>query len=47
MLQNTPASPTSIPVSVLDLSPVPEGHTTAEALRNTIELARHAERLLR
>ncbi|SFD84355.1 MULTISPECIES: LLM class flavin-dependent oxidoreductase [Salipiger] len=45
MLQNTPASPTSIPVSVLDLSPVPEGHTTAEALRNTIELARHTERL--
>src|SRR6188472_2862902 len=30
--------------SVLDLSPVPEGATAAEALRNTLELAGHAER---
>jgi luciferase family oxidoreductase group 1 len=33
-----------IPYSVLDLSPVPEGATVAEALRNTLDLARHAER---
>ena len=32
-----------IPYSVLDLSPVPEGGTTADALRNTLDLARHAE----
>jgi len=31
--------------SLLDLSPVPEGHSTAEALHNTVDLARHAERL--
>jgi luciferase family oxidoreductase group 1 len=30
--------------SVLDLSPVPEGATPAEALANTLDLARHAER---
>lgn len=29
--------------SVLDLSPVPEGATTAEALAATVDLARHAE----
>ncbi|KCZ89166.1 LLM class flavin-dependent oxidoreductase [Hyphomonas jannaschiana] len=34
-----------IPYSVLDLSPVPAGHTVAEALANTVDLARHAERL--
>ncbi len=31
--------------SVLDLSPVPEGGTVADALANTVDLARHAERL--
>jgi luciferase family oxidoreductase group 1 len=31
--------------SVLDLCPVPEGGTAAEALANTLDLARHAERL--
>ena len=31
--------------SVLDLSPVPEGLTTTEALANTLELAPHAESL--
>lgn len=30
--------------SVLDLAPVPEGATTAEALANSADLARHAER---
>ena len=33
----------SPPLSVLDLSPVPSGSTAAEALRNTIDLARFAE----
>ena len=32
------------PFSVLDLAPVPPGSTPAEALRNTLDLARHAER---
>ena len=31
--------------SLLDLSPVAEGQTTAEALANTLDLARHAEAL--
>jgi luciferase family oxidoreductase group 1 len=33
------------PLSVLDLAPIPDGSTPGEALRATIELARHAERL--
>jgi luciferase family oxidoreductase group 1 len=32
-----------IPLSVLDLSPVPEGSDAAHALANTVDLARHAE----
>jgi len=32
-----------IPISVLDLSPIPEGHSAADALDNTLDLARHAE----
>jgi len=34
-----------IPFSILDLSPIPKGGTAAVALRNTLELAQHAERL--
>jgi alkanesulfonate monooxygenase SsuD/methylene tetrahydromethanopterin reductase-like flavin-dependent oxidoreductase (luciferase family) len=34
-----------VPLSVLDLSPVPAGTTAADALRNSIELAVSAERL--
>lgn len=34
-----------IPLSVLDLSPVPEGSDAAKSLHNTLELAQHAERL--
>ncbi len=34
-----------IPFSVLDLSPIPAGSDASTALRNTLELARHAERL--
>src|SRR5438128_1587157 len=33
-----------IPLSVLDLSPVPAGGTAADALRNTVDLAQTAER---
>ena len=35
----------SIPFSVLDLAPVPDGATPGDALRNSIDLARHAEAL--
>ena len=34
-----------VPFSVLDLSPIPEGKSAGDALRNTLDLARHAERL--
>ncbi|WP_116950908.1 MsnO8 family LLM class oxidoreductase [Jiangella endophytica] len=33
------------PLSVLDLSPISSGSTAAAALRNTLDLARHTERL--
>lgn len=33
----------SIPFSLLDLSPVPEGSDAADAIRNTLDLARRAE----
>ncbi|WP_336071325.1 LLM class flavin-dependent oxidoreductase [Nitratireductor rhodophyticola] len=32
-----------IPFSVLDLAPVPDGSSVADALHNTLDLARHAE----
>lgn len=35
----------SIPLSILDLAPVPTGTTPAEALRRTVDLARLGERL--
>ena len=34
-----------IPLSVLDLSPVPEGSDVGRALRNSMDLAQHAEQL--
>ena len=34
-----------VPFSVLDLSPIRERGTAAESFRNTLDLARHAERL--
>jgi len=34
-----------VALSVLDLSPITEGSTAADALRNSLDLARHAERL--
>jgi luciferase family oxidoreductase group 1 len=39
----TPLS--AVPFSVLDLSPIRQGGTAAESFRNTLDLARHAERL--
>ena len=33
------------PLSILDLAPIVQGETAAQALRNSLELARHAERL--
>src|SRR5205807_1808560 len=33
-----------VPLSVLDLSPIVEGSSAADALGNTLDLARHAER---
>jgi luciferase family oxidoreductase group 1 len=35
----------SLPLSVLDLAPIPTGISPGQALRNMIELARHVERL--
>ncbi|MFI0449591.1 LLM class flavin-dependent oxidoreductase [Actinomadura sp. 6N118] len=35
----------SVPFSVLDLSPVVSGSTSGQALRNTLDLARHTENL--
>lgn len=35
----------SIPFSVLDVAPIVHGGSVAESLRNTLELAQHAERL--
>lgn len=32
-----------VPISVLDLAPIVEGGTAADSLRNTLDLARHAE----
>jgi len=34
-----------IPISVLDLSPVPQDSNAAQSLKNTLDLARHAEKL--
>jgi luciferase family oxidoreductase group 1 len=34
----------SVPLSVLDLSPVPTGESAGEALRRSVDLARHADR---
>ena len=38
------SSKPAVPLSVLDLSPVPAGGTATDALRNSIDLARAAER---
>ena len=41
----TPSLSPSLPVGVLDLSPVVSGSTPADALRSTLDLARHADAL--
>jgi luciferase family oxidoreductase group 1 len=41
---DTPASPEKIPYSLLDLSPIIQGADASVALRNTLDLARHAEK---
>src|SRR5579863_4024657 len=33
-----------VPLSILDLAPVVQGSTVADSLKNTLDLARHAER---
>src|ERR671927_316319 len=33
-----------VPLSILDLAPIPEGSDAAEALRRSLDLAQHAER---
>ncbi|CAN5237743.1 LLM class flavin-dependent oxidoreductase [soil metagenome] len=38
-------SPAMMPFSILDLSPIPQGATAGVALRNSLELAQHAEAL--
>src|SRR5918998_833315 len=37
-------SPRSVHFSILDLSPIVAGGTASQALRNSLDLARHAER---
>lgn len=39
------ANSAALRLSVLDQSPVPAGHTPAEALQNSLELAQHVDRL--
>ena len=34
-----------VPLSILDLAPIVEGQTAADALRNSLDLCRHAEQL--
>jgi luciferase family oxidoreductase group 1 len=40
-----PTDDLMIPFSILDLSPIPQGATAADALRNSLDLAQHAEAL--
>jgi luciferase family oxidoreductase group 1 len=41
----SPAAPPAVPLSVLDLAPVGQGSSPAEALRHSVDLVRLAERL--
>jgi len=41
---NSLVSETPVPLSVLDLAPIVEGGDSAQALHNSLDLARHAER---
>lgn len=42
-LPDTVRDPAAIPFSILDLAPIVEGETAAQAFHNTLDLARHAE----
>ena len=44
-MPDSTTSPPLLRISVLDQTPVPEGTTSASALRNSIDLARHADAL--
>ncbi len=41
---HTPEGQLMIPFSILDLAPISQGSTAADALRNTLDLSQHAER---
>lgn len=45
VLSSRSAPPSAPALSVLDLSPVPSGSTSAQALHNSLDLARHADAL--
>src|SRR5690242_5671172 len=45
VVESSTVSPLAVPLSVLELSPVTAGGTPRDALNNTIELAKHVERL--
>src|ERR1700732_916174 len=44
MVESAPTLPCMTPLSVLDLSPITQGSDAAHSFRNTLDLARHAER---
>ena len=44
MVEGAPTLPCMTPYSVLDLSPITQGSDAAHSFRNTLDLARHAER---
>jgi luciferase family oxidoreductase group 1 len=43
MMSNFNPAPAPLPFSILDLSPIPQGGDARTALRNTLDLAQHAE----
>jgi luciferase family oxidoreductase group 1 len=44
MLHNNPINTTRLPLSILDLAAIREGHTPADTFHNSLDLARHAEK---
>src|SRR6195256_4533361 len=44
MTDNTGARTNMVPLSVLDLAPITQGGTSAQAFSHSLDLARHAER---
>lgn len=43
-MSSSTGDPSSVPLSILDLSPVVSGQTAADALRNSVDLAQQAEK---